>query len=156
MSVLVLDTLLEAGLALADRVWPNPKDKAKAQKELLELHQQGDLAKLQAHITLMQSQAEINLADAKSGSFFQAGWRPAIGWVGALCLALTYIPKALVLTYVWTKQTLIIMSKWDGAAELIIPAFPPLGVADIIGLLTSMLGIAALRTYEKQQKIDTK
>ncbi len=156
MSVLVVDTLLQAGLAVADKIWPDPVKKAEEQRKLIEVYQKGDIAELQAHVELMRAQADINLADAKSGSWFQAGWRPAIGWVGALCLALTYIPKAIVLTYVWVVQANVILSKWDGEGVLVIPQFPPLGIADIIGLLTSMLGIAAMRTYEKKVGVDTR
>mgnify|MGYP000075334031 CR=1 FL=1 len=37
-----------------------------------------------------------------------------------------------------------------------LPAFPDLGVGDVIALIIPLLGLAGLRTYEKQQGIDTK
>lgn len=151
-----IGALLEAGLAVADKIWPDPVKKAEEQRKLIELHQTGDLAKLNAHVQLMLKQAEINLADAKSGSFFQAGWRPSIGWVGSISLALMYIPKALVMTYIWTYQALTILSQWDGVSVIVMPSFPDLGVTDIIGLLMPMLGVAAMRSYDKKNGIDTK
>lgn len=156
MDINPLSAILETGLAVADRIWPDPIKKAEEQRKLIELHQNGDLAKLNAHVQLMLKQAEINLADAKSGSFFQAGWRPSIGWVGSISLALMYIPKALVMTYMWSYQALTILNQWNGTGNLIMPAFPDLGVTDIIGLLMSMLGVAAMRSYDKKHNIDTK
>lgn len=156
VAITTLGAILETGLAVAERIWPDPVKRAEEQRKLIELHQRGDLEKLNAHVQLMLKQADINLADAKSGSFFQAGWRPCIGWVGAVILALTYIPKALVITYMWSYHALTILNKWDGTGVLSMPAFPNLGIADIIGLLMSMLGVAAMRSYDKKNGIDTK
>lgn len=33
---------------------------------------------------LIKGQLEVNKAEAQHKSFFVAGWRPAIGWVGAI------------------------------------------------------------------------
>lgn len=156
MSLNPLDAILEVGLAVTDRIWPDPIKKAEEQRKLIEMHQKGDLAELDAHIKLMLKQAEINLADASSGNPFQSNWRPMIGWVGAASLALMYIPKAIVMTFIWTWQCVELMQLADDITKFIMPAFPDLGVSDIIGLLMSMLGVAAMRTYDKKNKIDTK
>lgn len=156
MDPLSISALIKAGEMAINRIWPDPLKQAEEQRKLMELSQKGDLAALQAHVELMTKQAEINLADAKSGGFFQSGWRPAIGWVGAVSLALMYIPKALVMTYMWSYQALTILNQWDGTGNLFMPKFPDLGVSDIIGLLMSMLGVAAMRSYDKKNKTDTK
>ncbi len=156
VAITTLGAILETGLAVADRICPDPIKRAEEQRKLIELHQNGDLEKLNAHVQLMLKQADINLADAKSGSLFQAGWRPCIGWTGAVILALTYIPKSLVITYMWSYQALTILNMWDGTGILNMPAFPDLGITDIIGLLMSMLGVAAMRSYDKKNGIDTK
>ena len=156
MDPLSISALIKAGEMAINRIWPDPLQQAEEQRKLMELSQKGDLAALQAHVELMTKQAEINLADAKSGSFFQSGWRPAIGWVGAVSLALMYIPKALVMTYMWSYQALTILNQWNGTGNLFMPKFPDLGVSDIIGLLMSMLGVAAMRSYDKKNKTDTK
>lgn len=95
-------------------------------------------------------QIEINKIEAANKSLFVAGWRPAIGWVAAVSLALMYIPKALVMTTVWTTQCYEILSGADDIAKVILPQFPEIGTADVIGLVMSMLGMAGLRTYEKK------
>lgn len=156
MAIDPVTALLNTGNKLIDKFWKDADEADKRKFELLQMAQQGDLEKLDKEVGLLLKQAEINLADAKSGSFFQAGWRPCIGWVGAASLALMYIPKALVMTYVWAYQSFVILSAWDGSSELIIPAFPDLGVSDMIGLIMSMLGVAAMRSYDKTKGVDTK
>lgn len=153
---LSIAALLKAGEMAINRIWPDPTKQAEEQRKLAELSQKGDLAELSAHVELMLKQAEINLADAQSGNWFQSGWRPSIGWVGSISLALMYIPKAIMLTYIWTVQSLSILDNWDGVKVLTLPTFPDLGVSDIIGLLMSMLGVAAMRSYDKKNQTDTK
>ena len=156
MSLDPLTAVFDLGKAAIERIWPDETKRAEEFRKLEELRQQGDLAELNSHVQLMLKQAEINLADAKSGKWFQSGWRPAIGWVGALSLALMYIPKAVVMTALWTTQAIVIIQGWDGVGELVIPVFPDLGVSDIIGLLMSMLGVAAMRSFDKTKGVDTK
>lgn len=156
MALDPVSALVNVGMTAIQRIWPDPIKQAEEQRKLLELSQAGDLAELEAHVQLMLKQAEINLEDAKSSNIFQAGWRPAIGWTGAISLALMYIPKALMMTYIWSVQSLAILNKWNGVSDLILPVFPDLGVTDIIGLLMSMLGVAAMRSFDKKQGTDTK
>ena len=156
MSQDPITALLNVGQMAINRIWPDPVKQAEEERRLIELSQKGDLAAMNAEVGLLMKQAEINLADAKSGRWFQSNWRPAIGWVGALSLALMYIPKAMVMTYIWTVQALTILNGWDGTSVLSIPNFPDLGVSDIIGLLMSLLGVAAMRSHDKKHGIDTK
>lgn len=156
MSIAAITGLVEVGKGLIDKFFPDPAQKAEALFKLKELEKKGDLEDLKAYVTLMTGQIEINKIDAQSRSKFQSWWRPSIGWVGAISLALMYIPKALVMTYIWTYQALVILAGWDGISTLSIPSFPDLGVSDIIGLLMSMLGVAAMRSYDKTKNVDTK
>ena len=147
----------DLGKIAIEKICPDPTKRAEELRKLEELKQNGDIAELNAHVQLMLKQAEINLADATSTSLFQSGWRPAIGWVGATSLALMYIPKAVVMTVIWTWQCYIVMSESAGdAASIVLPMFPDLGVSDIIGLLMSMLGVAAMRSYDKKIGTNTK
>jgi hypothetical protein len=113
---------------------------------LEQLKQSGELQQMAAEVGLLQGQIDINKVEAANPSLFVAGWRPAIGWVGALSLACIYIPKALLLTGVW-----VYLSVKAGA---LLPA-PDLGVSDLLGLLGSILGIGTMRTMEKKAGVAT-
>lgn len=156
MSFDPISAAFDLGKTAIERIWPDPIRRAEELRKLEELKQKGDLAELNAHVQLMLAQTKINLEDAKSANRFQNSWRPSIGWVGAISIALMYIPKAIVMTYIWTVQAITILDSWDKKSQLAIPDFPDLGVSDIIGLLVSMLGVAAMRSYDKSKGIDTK
>ena len=156
MSFDPLSAAFEVGKTVVEKIWPDPAKQAEQLRLLEQLRQDGDIAKLNAHVQLMLAQSKINLADAQSSGWFQRGWRPAIGWVGAVSLALMYIPKAIVMTVIWSWQCIIIMQTNTNIYQIQIPTFPDLGVSDIIGLLMSMLGVAAMRSYDKKNGIDTK
>lgn len=148
---------LDLGKIAIEKIWPDPTKRAEELRKLEELKQTGDLAELNAQVQLLLKQAEINLADAKSGNKFQSNWRPAIGWVGAISLALMYIPKAIVMTFIWTWQCFTLLTaEGVNVAAVTLPLFPDLGVSDVIGLLMSMLGVAAMRSYDKKNGINTK
>ena len=44
-----------------------------------------------AQVGLAKGQLEINKEEAKSGSIFIAGWRPAIGWIGVFAMAYQFV-----------------------------------------------------------------
>ena len=156
MSFDPLTAALDLGKIAIEKIWPDPSKRAMEILKLEQLAQDGNLQKLNAHIQLMLGQIEINLADSKSGKWYQAGWRPAIGWTGAITLALMYIPKTIVLTVLWTWQNVSVLIAATDPSLIIISPFPNLGVSDIIGLLGSMLGVAGMRSYDKKNKTDTK
>ena len=81
-------------------------------------------------------QIEINKEEAKSPSIFVAGWRPFIGWCGGLGIAYQFLVRPLI----------------DAVTYAIDPTILPLPAADLnelIGLVSAMLGVAGLRTFEK-------
>ena len=139
-----ISAVLNIGSQLIERFFPDPAAAAAAKLKLLELQQNGDLA-------AMTGQLEINKVEASSGSMFVAGWRPFVGWVCGMSLALAYMPKALFLSCFWGYQAYMTIK--IGKMEL--PVFPDLGVTDLIGLLCAMLGIGGLRTYEKVKDVAT-
>lgn len=156
MSFDPISAVFELGKTAIEKIWPDPTKRAEQMRMLEELRQSGDIERLNAHVKLMLAQVETNQIDAKSGNPFQAGWRPAIGWVGAVSLALMYIPKAIMMTVIWSWQCIVIMQTNTNIYQIQLPMFPDLGVSDIIGLLMSMLGVAAMRSYDKKNNTDTK
>lgn len=107
-------------------------------------------------VGLLQGQIETNKIEASSASLFTSGWRPFIGWICGIALGLVYIPKAIVLTIIWTYQAWTIVSVWHGIGVMQpLPAYPDLGVTDLIGLLASLLGMAALRSADKAKGVSS-
>jgi hypothetical protein len=143
MALEPITAILDIGSKLIDRLWPDPIERDKAKLELMRMQQQGELAE-------MVGQLEINKEEAKNPSLLVSGWRPAAGWVCVASLAAVYIPKAIVLTSIWTYQAVVIVSAWQGVGAVpVLPMYPDLGVTDLIGLLGALLGIGAMRSREK-------
>ena len=114
-------------------------------------------ARITMMLTAMQGQLDANKEEAKSPSLFVAGWRPGVGWVCVASLAMIYIPKALFLSGMWIYQAYVVVAAWHGVgAAPVLPVYPDLGVADLIGLLGSLLGIGGLRSFDKRNGTDTK
>ena len=71
---------------------------------------------------------------------FKTYWRPALGWTCVISLFAYYVPYCVVSLVVWARlcvQTHSLLVR------------PDLNIADLIGLISSLLGIAGMRTAEK-------
>ena len=55
-----LTAILNVGQAVIERIWPDPNKRAEEMRKLEEIRQNGDIAELEAHVSLMIKQAEIN------------------------------------------------------------------------------------------------
>ncbi len=137
---------ISAAVSLADtiikRIWADPEQQAEEQRKVLEIAQRGDLAELKAHVDLMQGQLTVNANEAKHKSVFVAGWRPFIGWVGGSALAYQFLLYPL-LTWV---------------AFAVDPKLSPPPVLDagaLFSVVTAMLGIGAMRSYDKRGNVET-
>ena len=84
---------------------------------------------------LALAQIEVLKADAKGG-WFQASWRPLIGWICGLSLGINYMVAPIA----------------AGFGVVI----PQADMSVMMPLLFGMLGIAGMRSYDKKQKTDTK
>ena len=97
-------------------------------------------SKLKANIATQQTQ--INLQEAKHKSLFVAGWRPFIGWTAGAGLCYHFIMREI---FIWI---LLIINP-------ALPVPPAIDVGPLLTLVTSLLGLGALRTYEKMKGADT-
>jgi hypothetical protein len=134
MNPLFLAPLLDIGKTLLDRFVPDPEAKRQAEAEFLSMAMQGELKQVIA-------QLEINAREATHPSMWVAGWRPAVGWVGALGLFYATIGQPVL--------------AWVSAARGW-PVPPDLNVDLLWVTLSGMLGIGGLRTYEKAKGVATK
>lgn len=152
-----LSAAFELGKTAIEKIWPDPTKRAQELRLLEELRQKGDLAELNAHVQLMVAQLEVNKVEAAHKSIFVAGWRPAVGWISAIALAVAFIPKAIMLTIMWSIQCYMIMDQFDPSTGVIpgLPPFPELGLMDILGILGGMLGMGTMRSMDKKNKVQT-
>jgi hypothetical protein len=90
-------------------------------------------------IAFNKLQADINLVEAKSGSFFVSGWRPFIGWVCGVGVGFNYVLRPL-LNY-------ILAFFYPSVSQM-----ETMDMSQLMPLLMGMLGFGALRTYEKVKK----
>ena len=136
MSFDPLTAVIDVGGKLIDKLVPDPTAKAQMQLQLLQLKQTGELQALTADTTLAQAQLEVNKAEATSSSLFVSGWRPFVGWVCGIGLGNDFIvrPAAIYVSSVMHVA---------GAS------WPALDMASLMPLLLGMLGLGAMRTYEK-------
>ena len=84
---------------------------------------------------LAEKQLDVNKAEAGHRSVFVSGWRPAIGWVGAFALFFEFILSPCIEWY----------AKFSGM-EL---AAPEIQTGPLLAIVTSMLGVAGMRSCEK-------
>ena len=88
---------------------------------------------------LAKGQMEINKTEAAHKSLFVAGWRPAIGWICALGMASNFLVIPI------TNFVLAL----TGSAIVV----PLLDTGEMMPVLMGMLGLGAMRTYEKKQGV---
>jgi hypothetical protein len=142
MSLDPVTALVEAGMMAISRIWPDPVQQAAEVRKLEELRQKGDLAELNAHVSLMLAQIKVNQEEAKSASVFVSGWRPFIGWAGGFSLIYAGLVYPL-LTWLWS-----LLQAFDLIPKEISP--PPFVESSTLGaIVTGMLGIGTMRSYDK-------
>tara|TARA_R100000479_G_C6350510_1_gene189025 strand:+ start:253 stop:645 length:393 start_codon:yes stop_codon:yes gene_type:complete len=83
----------------------------------------------------MLAQIEVLKADAK-GNWFQASWRPLIGWICGLSLGINYMVSPIAHGFGIT--------------------IPQADMSVMMPLMFGMLGIGGMRSFDKAKKTDTK
>lgn len=133
MALDPITAAFDIGGKLIDRLWPDPQKKGEAALQLLQLQQSGELAKI-------TGQMDVNKAEATSQSVFVAGWRPYIGWICGTGLGYQFLIRPLLtfIVLIWRPNFVA----------------PSIETAQLIELLVGMLGLGAMRTYEKVSGID--
>lgn len=121
--------------SVLEKILPDPTAQADAKIKLLELAQKGDLAVLDAETRLALGQMEINKAEATT-DIFRGGWRPATGWVCVFGLVYQFLIQPVL---PW------MVTVFGGS----VPPLPPIDNETLMVLLTGMLGLGGLRTFER-------
>jgi len=140
-----MNPLIAPFLGLADtiikRVWPDPIEQDKARLELFKLQQEGSLKEFEGEVQIAIAQAATNTEEAKSPSLFKSGWRPAVGWVCVLGLSYQFIVAPLL---GWVCLNFHLQSP------------PAVDTGTLVSMLVGMLGLGAMRMYEKTEGVASK
>jgi|TARA_R110000772_G_scaffold18067_4_gene50460 hypothetical protein len=127
-----------AGLQIIDKFIPDPKAKADAIFKLKNLEQEGNLAELNAYVTQLSGQIEINKIEAASSNLFKSGWRPFIGWVCGSAFAYKFIVQPFLLFLVAL-----------GGLDFDISILPVLQWQELSAVLFGMLGLGGMRSFDR-------
>lgn len=138
MNPLALGGIVQAVGQIADDLITTDKERLDAELELRKL----GLEERRIDVGLVQGQIDVNREEAKSNSLFVAGWRPAIGWIGAVTLGYQFLLYPL-LVWAWA----LLQARGLVPGDLHPP--PMLDTDALWVVLSGMLGIAGLRTAEK-------
>ena len=90
------------------------------------------------HQDLMKAQLEVNKVEAGHSSLFVSGWRPFIGWTCGLGMFGNFI------TIPFANFVLALVS-----IDIVIPLVP---LETMMPVLMGMLGLGAMRSFEKTRK----
>lgn len=134
LNPLLLGPIFEFGKVLLDKFVEDPDKKRQAEMQLITMAAEGELKQVIA-------QLEINAREASHPSVFVAGWRPFFGWIGGIGFL-----------YATVAQPILV---WYGTAQGW-PTPPEVNLDLLWVVITGMLGIGGLRTFEKSRGVASK
>lgn len=119
------------GSTLIDRLIPDKSAAAAAKAQLVQMQVAGEFDQ-------MKGQLAVDQAEAGSTSTFVAGWRPFVGWACGAAFCYVYILQPMVQFALVAFKVNFDLSK-----------MPVLDIADMMPVLLGMLGLGAMRSYDK-------
>ena len=125
----MIDKLIGPVTSLLDKFVEDKDQKAKL------AHEVATMAQRHAQ-ELAKAQLEVNKAEAQHRSLFVSGWRPAVGW----CCVFGMMGNFMVIPF---TNFVLALLKIDVTVPLI-------DTATMMPVLMGMLGLGAMRTYEKR------
>lgn len=128
----MIDSLIGPVTGLLDKFIEDKDQKAKLAHDL------STMAERHAQ-ELAKAQMEINKVEAAHKSLFVSGWRPAVGW----CCVLGMTGNFLVIPFANFILALL-------AIEVSIPL---IDLETMMPVLMGMLGLGAMRSYEKTKGV---
>lgn len=138
MDALGVKGVVESIAPIIDELFTTEEERSKAKARLLELSMKGDLA-----------QVALNKQEADHDSLFVAGWRPAVGWICVLALAMSFLVFPLV-------QTGVVYYTYFTGEQVPIDGLPELDWQTLGPILLGMLGLGGLRSFEKSKGVARK
>ena len=128
---------LNIGNMLLDRLLPDKTANDAAKVELLKMTMSGELQ-------IMVGQMQVNQVEAANQSIFVAGWRPFVGWICGAAFGYAFIVQPAL-------QFLLVAfhSTFD------VTKLPVLNLSAMLPVLLGMLGLGAMRSWDKSNAADS-
>jgi hypothetical protein len=139
MSLLGVGSIIEAVGKVAGDLITTDKERMEMEIEQRKL----DLEEKKLDMAGDMAQIAVNTEEAKSTSFFVSGWRPFIGWG----CGIAFIYSALIEPICRFVATTVFM--YNGS-------FPVIDSNLTMQVMLGMLGLGAMRTYEKSNGVARK
>ena len=117
----------------------DPTKKAEIMEQLQLANLDMEKTQLAGDISQLQGQIEVDKAEAASQNVFVSGWRPFVGWVCGSAFAWAFVLQpfgAFILSAMGKHVTL-----------------PTLDLSTMMPVLLGLLGLGAMRSYEKVQAV---
>ena len=124
MAIPIFDALLNTANTVLDKVIPDVNERAKLAQELATMGERNTHA-------LLQGQLEISKIEAASEKWWKAGPRPFILWIGGLARANNFLIAPYIEFFTGSSLSL--------DTEALFP------------LITALLGIGGMRSYDKRR-----
>lgn len=128
----MIELLIDPIAKILDKFIPDADEKNRLAYEISTLAERHALE-------LAKAQIEVNKAEASNASVFVSGWRPAVGWICATGMAFNFI--------------LVPTGNFVFAVAGLPPVLPPLDLTEMMPVLMGMLGLGAMRSFEKTKGV---
>jgi hypothetical protein len=135
IAIPIIGDVIKGIFDTIDRMIPDADLAAKMKHEVMIEQMKANEKYLDIAAKESSDQAEINKAEATSGNWFAAGWRPSLGYVCVAGFFYNFIGYPML--------------QWYVAAYKAGFTPPPLISDNLVELTFGMLGLGMMRTYEK-------
>ena len=128
----MLELLIGPITSLLDKIIPDAVERDRLAHEI------ATMAERHAQ-ELAKAQIAVNKEEAKSTSIFVSGWRPAVGWVCVTGMAFNFVvvPLGNFACSLYGVDTML----------------PSLDLSEMMPVLMGMLGLGAMRSFEKTKGV---
>jgi hypothetical protein len=135
LDITGVGAIAEAASKIVDKFFPDKTELEKAKASL-------ELQAVMNEFELSKAQAEINLEEVKNPNWFVAGWRPFTGWICGVGLLYAVFFEPIM-------RFIATMEGYKGA-------FPIIDTSITLQVLLGMLGLGAMRSFEKHKDVEHK
>ena len=138
-----MPAILALAAQLASSFFSSKEKAEEVKTKILAMGHDEIMARLDNETKVLLGQLDINKVEAGSESLFIAGWRPLVGWICAIAFGFSYLLLPLIQ---------VVLHLFGHGA------MPVLDTGDLMGVLGGMLGMGAIRSYDKgiKKKYDRK